>query len=354
MERPQHTQSLVHYDNDDEEHNANAPSHVSSAQESAGPPNGGPVQAPLRLVDHDMSDESGRNDANDVAMPVAPADSEGIADAPMDIDEAASHQEEEWVAGNEADDESQGRIAPFMNVCAVRLPPDPRGEPAPPLAMKVRRWHSATRPQSVNAMLNRTKDFRNPNIYEKLVSYFDLCETGTNYPLVLQSGLVFGPESYYEELAKAQVEHSDRRERQRREQQHQRSIQFVHSGRSSAAPSPTPAAQTAMQNAAAVAARLGLGLGRGGRVGAQGGAGQQQPPHVALPGSGQTHAHAHGHHGHHHQTHPHAHTHTHTHIPAGAHPTHSAAAANMASAVQAAARKATELAKMSGAVPQRK
>ena len=82
-------------------------------------------------------------------------------------------------------------------------------------------------------VIQNKKAFRNPSIYSKLIDYCSIDELGdylfnqssawrpiykslnslgTNFPPELYDGHLFGRESYYEELAKAQKEDMERRE----------------------------------------------------------------------------------------------------------------------------------------------
>jgi len=63
-----------------------------------------------------------------------------------------------------------------------------------------------------NMIIQTKKAFRNPSIYSKLIDFCSIDELGTNFPPELYDGHLFGRESYYDELAKAQKEDMDRRE----------------------------------------------------------------------------------------------------------------------------------------------
>ena len=54
----------------------------------------------------------------------------------------------------------------------------------------------------MNLVIQRKKMFRNPSIYEKLIQFCEIDETGTNLPKDLYDGHLFGKESYYDELSK--------------------------------------------------------------------------------------------------------------------------------------------------------
>lgn len=66
-------------------------------------------------------------------------------------------------------------------------------------------------------VIEQRKDFRNPSIYEKLVQFCAINELGTNYPAEIYDPLMWGKESFYEELAKVQKAEMDRREKERKE-----------------------------------------------------------------------------------------------------------------------------------------
>ncbi|KFM78927.1 SAP30-binding protein, partial [Stegodyphus mimosarum] len=69
----------------------------------------------------------------------------------------------------------------------------------------------------MNASIQRRKDFRNPSIYEKLIQFCNIDEQGTNYPPETYDPHCWGPESFYEELAKRQKEEMDKREKEKKE-----------------------------------------------------------------------------------------------------------------------------------------
>lgn len=57
--------------------------------------------------------------------------------------------------------------------------------------------------EHIRSLQNR-KDLRNPSIYEKLVDYSAIDETGSNFPPEMFDPSRFGPSSFYDELAKVQ------------------------------------------------------------------------------------------------------------------------------------------------------
>ena len=55
-------------------------------------------------------------------------------------------------------------------------------------------------------LMTETKEYSNPLILEKVVSYYDLDEIGTNYPKNIYNPHSMLPEDFYEEIAKRQTE----------------------------------------------------------------------------------------------------------------------------------------------------
>lgn len=69
----------------------------------------------------------------------------------------------------------------------------------------------------MNKIIQERKEFRNPSIYEKLISFCDINELGTNYPPEIYDPSTFGKESYYEELARVQKAEMDKLEKTKKE-----------------------------------------------------------------------------------------------------------------------------------------
>lgn len=110
----------------------------------------------------------------------------------------------------------------------IKIPAEPQGKCPKRLQDKIieiyekqKRNQSAV---SVNEKIQRRKDFRNPSIYEKLISYIEIDEKGTNYPPEIYDPTLMGPESYYDELAKIQKVEMDKREKEKKDRT---KIEFV-------------------------------------------------------------------------------------------------------------------------------
>merc|ERR1719499_150802 len=97
----------------------------------------------------------------------------------------------------------------------VQLPSEPAGICHPDLQANIDRLYRKKVEQGydMNKYIQNNKAFRNPSIYEKLIQFCEIDEHGTNLPKELYDGHLFGPESYYDELAKAQAAEMEKREK---------------------------------------------------------------------------------------------------------------------------------------------
>lgn len=97
----------------------------------------------------------------------------------------------------------------------VTLPPEPKGRCSKKLQDKIAKYYRKN--LDMNASIQNRKDFRNPSIYEKLISYLGIDELGTNYPKDVYNPHGWDESSYYESLAKAQKEEMAKREKEKKE-----------------------------------------------------------------------------------------------------------------------------------------
>lgn len=97
----------------------------------------------------------------------------------------------------------------------VQLPPEPAGVCQPKLQALIDRLYrkKVETGYDMNSFIQNNKAFRNPSIYEKLIQFCEIDEHGTNLPKELYDGHLFGPESYYDELAKVQAAEMEKREK---------------------------------------------------------------------------------------------------------------------------------------------
>ncbi|CAF3022521.1 unnamed protein product [Rotaria socialis] len=101
----------------------------------------------------------------------------------------------------------------------IRIPSEPNTNCPPRLEKKFEEYYKKFKKTGVdqNVRIQELKDFRNPCMYEKMISHLDIDEIGTNFPQELYDPHWWGKESYYEELSKAQKLEIDRREKERKE-----------------------------------------------------------------------------------------------------------------------------------------
>ena len=130
-----------------------------------------------------------------------------------DLSPASFDEEAEMIAEGSND----SRISSAVVIDQVKLPPEPEGRCSRSLQDKIARMLEKKKVGnlSLNEHVQRKKDFRNPSIYEKLVSYCNIDEYGTNYPRNLFNPSSWGMESYYDALAKAQKEAHDKKEKEK-------------------------------------------------------------------------------------------------------------------------------------------
>lgn len=118
-------------------------------------------------------------------------------------------------AGTPADDQAgdaepsgSGAQATFV------LPPEPTGSLAKEMEEKFRGLVEKTKEgYRVNEHIRNAKAFRNPDILEKLVAFFDVRECGTNYPPELYDTQELTKEDMYEKLEEARRKWEERQAR---------------------------------------------------------------------------------------------------------------------------------------------
>ncbi|XP_022094170.1 SAP30-binding protein-like [Acanthaster planci] len=96
----------------------------------------------------------------------------------------------------------------------VKLPPEPTGRCSKHLQDKIANFYKKR--FNLNQIQTR-KDFRNPSIYEKLISYLRIDELGSNYPTDVFNPHGWDESSYYEALSKVQKEDMAKREKEKKE-----------------------------------------------------------------------------------------------------------------------------------------
>lgn len=139
---------------------------------------------------------------------------EGNADAPMEVDNDDSNT----YNADERSAESYEKDPKYAKY-KFQLPPEPKGNPPPELVAKITKMYTKMRQTNMdmNRVIQDRKEFRNPSIYEKLISFCDINEFGTNYPPEIYDPLQWGEESYYESLSAVQKTEMVKRQKDRKE-----------------------------------------------------------------------------------------------------------------------------------------
>eukprot|EP00908_Phaeocystis_cordata_P005445 Transcript_15923.p1 GENE.Transcript_15923~~Transcript_15923.p1 ORF type:complete len:277 (+),score=80.05 Transcript_15923:138-968(+) len=97
---------------------------------------------------------------------------------------------------------------------AFVLPPSPTGSLPSEMVAKFRGLVEKTgEGYRVNEHIRNAKAFRNPDILEKLVAFFDVRECGTNYPPELYDPAAFPKDDYYEKLEETRRKWEERQAR---------------------------------------------------------------------------------------------------------------------------------------------
>ncbi|VDK73143.1 unnamed protein product, partial [Dibothriocephalus latus] len=103
----------------------------------------------------------------------------------------------------------------------VQLPPEPPGLCDEVLQQKVDSIIQRMRldvSYDPNMKIQDNKHFRNPSMYEKLISFLKIDEKGTNFPPEIYNPYRWNSLSFYDELAKIQNREVERLEKLRKEQ----------------------------------------------------------------------------------------------------------------------------------------
>jgi len=193
--------------------NATPNSEVASARST--PSQGGRKPA-LNLVSYgDIQDEN---------------DDKDVENVPMELESDEESKDESTgsglnKSGGSAENNESGVLNRSNSVVVDawtgggRLPDEPHGKCSEKLQDSVNKLYKRKleRGYDLNRVIQFKKEFRNPSIYEKLIQFCEIDETGTNLPKDLYDGHLFGKESYYDELAKVQKLDMEKREKAAKE-----------------------------------------------------------------------------------------------------------------------------------------
>lgn len=198
--RAKKVRRLVSYQDDtlisdeEEDHHAHESSEESSSSESS------------NSEDDSQQVENGKEKGA--------AKSETAAEGPMEVDDDDSNT----YNADERSAESYEKDPKYAKY-KFQLPPEPKGNPPPELVAKITKMYTKMRQTNMdmNRVIQDRKEFRNPSIYDKLISFCDINEFGTNYPPEIYDPLQWGEESYYESLSAVQKTEMVKRQKDRKE-----------------------------------------------------------------------------------------------------------------------------------------
>jgi len=195
----------------------------SPAEEAAAPAAASSLQ--LSIVDYDNDPDDKPEDTSNVlgvsldddVMQGGSAKRVGLGGVQISVTKkpAAKSSSGSGEAEGGAPPEQDAAAAPAADFV---IPGSPPGEVDSKLADKFRPLVAKTREgYSVNEHIRNAKSFRNPDILEKLVNYFDVRECGTNYPPSLYDPGELTREEHYDRLEEARRKWEERQARKQGE-----------------------------------------------------------------------------------------------------------------------------------------
>jgi hypothetical protein len=136
-----------------------------------------------------------------------------------DEEEESEEEEQDTREQEEGSEDNKDKYEKFEKKYGYKLPPEPTSKLNPELQDKITSLYKKINDSGfdLNKYIQDKKTFRNPSIYEKLIQFCGINELSTNFPTEIYDVSIFGPESYYEELAKAQKNEMDKLEKQKKE-----------------------------------------------------------------------------------------------------------------------------------------
>lgn len=119
----------------------------------------------------------------------------------------------------QAEEDNEDKLSKFVKKYGFDLPPEPKTKQNSKLQETIANIYQKIKISDfdLNQYIQAEKKFRNPSIYDKLIQFLEINELGTNFPPDIYDVSIYGPESYYEELAKAQKLEMDKLEKQKKE-----------------------------------------------------------------------------------------------------------------------------------------
>lgn len=128
-------------------------------------------------------------------------------------------QDEDEVENKTDDNETEDKYSKYVKKYGFELPPEPKSKPDSKLQETISNINQKIKNSNfdLNQYIQDRKEFRNPSIYDKLIQFCQINELGTNFPPEIYDVSIYGPESFYEELAKAQKLEMEKLEKQKKE-----------------------------------------------------------------------------------------------------------------------------------------
>lgn len=143
-------------------------------------------------------------------------DNEVYEDASDDEPNPSEEVEAEKESENK---DTEDKLSKYIKKYGFNLPPEARSKPDPKLQETISNINQKIKNSDfdLNQYIQEKKEFRNPSIYDKLIQFCNINELGTNFPPEIFDVSIYGAESFYEELAKAQKFEMDKLEKQKKE-----------------------------------------------------------------------------------------------------------------------------------------
>ncbi|XP_076451062.1 uncharacterized protein LOC143286962 [Babylonia areolata] len=194
-----------------------------------------PSVSPVEVDSSDSQKSKSQRRSSKMAMRLVSYGTDDLED-----DENESEEESEAESSGEKEDlvnedvnTSPGPRGLYFDVDSIQLPPEPPGKCSKELQNKIITIleRAGIEKFDPNLQIQRMTSFRNPSIYDKLVDMHQIDEKGSNFKLDVFNPHMWGKDSFYDELDKAQKKDMERREKERKTK-----IEFI-SGTKKSAPS---------------------------------------------------------------------------------------------------------------------
>lgn len=136
-----------------------------------------------------------------------------------DISDEEANPAEVEPENENTESQEEDKQMKYLKKYGFNLPPEPTTKLTQKLQETVTNLYQKINNSEfdLNQYIQEKKEFRNPSIYDKLIQFCDINELGTNFPPEIFDVSIYGPESFYEELAKAQKTEMDKLEKQKKE-----------------------------------------------------------------------------------------------------------------------------------------